>query len=201
MFENKKLIEKFGKNFNNGDIIFCEYEKQSKLYFIISGRVKITKIRKNEEKVLAYIGANQFIGEMAVFEDKPRTATIIAEEDTKVLEFDKDSFFEILKLAPDIAVSLVKVLSNRRYNTEKQLEIILEENSERKILRYIYEKYLNTRENEVILSLEEIKNITNLPLEEIEKYLKVYKDRGYLDLDYEKVYVRNLEWLKVRFSK
>ena len=75
MFNNTGLFEKFGKYYEKGEIIFCEYEKGDELYFILSGKVKVSKITRDKEKVLAYLQEGEFIGEMAFFDKKKRTAT------------------------------------------------------------------------------------------------------------------------------
>ena len=45
------LYEKYGASFKNGEMIFCEYETGNECYFILDGKIKITKtVGKHAEK-------------------------------------------------------------------------------------------------------------------------------------------------------
>lgn len=201
MFENTALLEKFGKEYEKGDVLFCEHETQQVLYYVVSGKVKICKITKDHMKTVAYLGEGEFIGEMAIFENIPRTATVIAEEDTRVLEIDKDSLLKLIEAGPELIVRLIKALSIRCYNTEKQLNLVLEKDSEKIIISYLYEKYINTRALELRVKLEEIAGITNIPIEEIIRNITVFKMRGHMDIIGNEVIVSSVDWLKVRMGK
>lgn len=201
MFENAALFDKFGKEYEKGDILFCEYEEQQILYYIISGKVKICKITKDHLKTVAFLGEGEFIGEMAIFENIPRTATVIAEEDTKVLEIDKDNFFKLVEAGPELVVRLIKILSNRSYNTEKQLNLVLESDIEKKLISFLYEKHVNTHLNELHVDLEEIESITNIPVDELIRHINIYKMRGYMDLKGTEVIINNIDWLKLKIGK
>ena len=48
----QSFIERFGKNYKTGEIVFCEYEPGDSFYFLLKGRVKITKISSDTEKIL-----------------------------------------------------------------------------------------------------------------------------------------------------
>ena len=58
----ESLFEKFGVEFEPGEIIFCEWEPGEECFFIQDGRVKITKTVGNTQKTLDVIGAGDFFG-------------------------------------------------------------------------------------------------------------------------------------------
>ena len=86
------MFEKYGVTKKKGEIIFCEFEPGSTLFFIQGGHVRLSKIVSNKEKTLAIIGVGDIFGEMAILEQMPRSATAIAEDDVRMLEMDKNSF-------------------------------------------------------------------------------------------------------------
>jgi CRP/FNR family transcriptional regulator, cyclic AMP receptor protein len=130
----EQLDEKYGVNVKKGDLIFCEYEPGSTVFFIKEGHVRISKIISNKEKTLAIIGPGDIFGEMAILESAPRSATATAEEDLRLLEFDKNSFAQLVKSQPAIAVKLLKLVALRINDQKRKLKIIKLPDTESKIM-------------------------------------------------------------------
>lgn len=200
MFDNPELFRKFGKEYNAGEILFCEYEKGEEMYYILSGKVKISKITTNKEKVIAYIGAGEFLGEMAIFEDKPRTATVTAQEKTKALLLKKDDFLKLMKTAPQIVVELIKILSIRELHTSNQLNNLLKDDKEEKIARYILSKLNETREKILNLKISEIAAILDFEDVEIMEYFYSYQKKGYLKIIDDEIILKETGWLSFKIK-
>ncbi|BDU49841.1 Crp/Fnr family transcriptional regulator [Haliovirga abyssi] len=200
MLDNPKLFEKFGKDYKAGEIIFCEYETGEELYFIISGKVRISKITQDEEKVVAYLKDGEFFGEMAIFENKVRTATVITEEPTKVLELKKNDFLKLMSSAPDIVVQLVKSLSIRYIKTRNQLNSLLETNLEKKVLKYFYQQYLNVKSRSLNLNIKEVKSILNIKEKDLNKLLLGYKKKGLLKIVDDSILIGDIGWVELKLK-
>jgi len=120
------LYGKFGRSYPAGSVIFMENEPGSEMYIIVSGKVQITKtfpkkmqIGKTEttvgteSQVLAVLGAGDFVGEMSLLNNKPRSATATVIEEAKVLVLNKTNFSFILERQPKMAIKMLQVMSNR----------------------------------------------------------------------------------------
>jgi HEAT repeat protein len=84
------------------------------LYLIIEGEVSVIQDHgKPSERVLAKIQSENYFGEMALFDSQPRSATIVANKPTRVLELGKFEFEEIMQEFPQIAISICQVFSER----------------------------------------------------------------------------------------
>jgi len=118
------FFEKFGVTFKKDEIIFCENEPGNTFYFLIEGKVKITKLTGNTEKILDILNPGEIFGEMAILEESPRSATLIAQDNVKALEFNKENFESILASKPEIAVKLLKVFARRIYDQKRKLMIL-----------------------------------------------------------------------------
>ena len=84
------------------------------MYIIEEGQVKI--VREEEqggEVVLNHCGPGEAIGEMSLFDQEPRSASVIAVTDSEVLELKRDAFFELLDQRPDVSLVLLQSLSSR----------------------------------------------------------------------------------------
>jgi CRP/FNR family transcriptional regulator, cyclic AMP receptor protein len=119
-----EFFDKFGVTFEKGDIIFCEYEPGLNFYFLLEGRVKIIKILSDKEKILDILNPGELFGEMSIIEEAPRSATIVALDNVKALEFNKANFEVIMTAKPEMAIKILKVFANRIYDQKRRLKIL-----------------------------------------------------------------------------
>ncbi|MDR2102172.1 MAG: cyclic nucleotide-binding domain-containing protein [Treponema sp.] len=124
---------RFARTFQAGEIIFSEFEPGDTFYFIQSGRVELVKIIGDVEKTLDILQPSEMFGEMAILENSPRSATAIALDEVKVLEFNRQNF-EILMLGnPQIAFKLLKMFTKRIYDSKRRFMILTLDEPQAKI--------------------------------------------------------------------
>lgn len=89
------------------------------LYIIDEGRVKIVTVdAQGGELVINHCGPGETIGEMSLFDRAPRSADVVALENTSVLELKHDAFFDLLDQRPDLAFNIIRSISSRlRFST------------------------------------------------------------------------------------
>jgi CRP-like cAMP-binding protein len=81
---------------------------------IIAGEVSVNKSQEGGSDIeLDRILAGDYFGEMALFEDVVRSATIRTEEETRLLVLHKQEFTEIVREYPQIALHICRILSQR----------------------------------------------------------------------------------------
>ena len=96
-----------------GEVIFSENDEGETAYIVVHGRVEVLKMLEGQHVHLAYLGAGEPFGEMGVIDEKPRSATVVAVEETVVRELHRDDLFQILQAHPEVALRLLKVLFER----------------------------------------------------------------------------------------
>ena len=108
---------------DEGDEVFVEGEQGEKLYIILRGRVSIQK----GDIELAQMGESAHFGEMALVDRSPRSATVVALQDTVCLVIKRAEFYDLLRDLPNLAVkvlwSFVKALSSRLRETSEELYV------------------------------------------------------------------------------
>jgi CRP-like cAMP-binding protein len=115
---------RFARTFQPGEMIFSEFEPGDTFYLIQSGRVELVKIIGDIEKTLDILQPSEMFGEMAILENSPRSATAIALDVVKVLEFNSQNF-EILMLGnPQIALKLLRMFAKRIYDSKRRFMIL-----------------------------------------------------------------------------
>ena len=124
---------RFARTFQPGEMIFSEFEPGDAFYLIQSGRVELVKIIGDIEKTLDILQPSEMFGEMALLENSPRSATAIALDTVKVLEFNRQNF-EILMLGnPKIALTLLKMFTKRIYDSKRRFMILTLDDEQAKI--------------------------------------------------------------------
>ncbi len=130
---NLAAFSRFARTFQAGEVIFSEFEPGDTFYLIQSGRVELVKIIGDVEKTLDILQPSEMFGEMAILENSPRSATAIALDVVKVLEFNHQNF-EILMLGnPQIALKLLKMFSKRIYDQKRRFMILTLDDDQAKI--------------------------------------------------------------------
>jgi CRP-like cAMP-binding protein len=124
---------RFARTFQAGEMIFSEFEPGDTFYLIQSGRVELVKIIGDIEKTLDILQPSEMFGEMAILENSPRSATAIALDTVKVLEFNRQNF-EILMLGnPQIALKLLKMFTKRIYDSKRRFMILTLDDDQAKV--------------------------------------------------------------------
>lgn len=103
------------RTYKAGSTIVTEGDSGVGLYVIKSGKVRITRVVDPDraEEELGTAEAGDVLGEMALLDDLPRSATITATEDVVALLLPVWEFRTILRNHPDISLKLLAVLSRR----------------------------------------------------------------------------------------
>src|SRR5947209_1317635 len=131
------LFQKFGREFKKGDILFREGEPGKEMYVIQAGKVNITKTVRDTEKILATLGAGEFLGEMAILNNKPRSAGAVMAEDGKLLVIDPKTFEAMIRGNVEIAVRLIKRLSDRLQEADEQIENLLMRDPNSRVVHFL----------------------------------------------------------------
>jgi CRP-like cAMP-binding protein len=95
------------------------------MYVVNAGSVTITKQVGEVEKILSRLGPGEFLGEMAILNNRPRSATAICAEDCRLLVIDAKTFETMIRSNSEIAVRLIKKLSDRLAEANEQIENLL----------------------------------------------------------------------------
>ena len=127
------MFNRFSKNFHKGDIIFCEYEPGDTFYLIQSGRVQIVRIMGDMERHIDILNPTEVFGEMAILEEAPRSATAIALDEVKALEFNRENFEVLMMGNPQIAMKLLKLFIKRIYDQKRRFQILTLDDPEEKV--------------------------------------------------------------------
>src|SRR5947209_7027466 len=168
------LFQKFGREFKKGDILFREGEPGKEMYVIQAGKVNITKTVRDTEKILATLGAGEFLGEMAILNNKPRSAGAVMAEDGKLLVIDPKTFEAMIRGNVEIAVRLIKKLSDRLQEADEQIENLLLRDPNSRVVHHLLQiaakRGKDTPQGKLIaVNLEELHGRMGLTKDEVQE--------------------------------
>jgi CRP/FNR family transcriptional regulator len=102
------------RKYRRGSVVFVQGEPGERCFVIVSGTLKISAYHPDgREAVLAVLGPNDVLGELALFEQSPRSADATALEDAELLSIDAKSLNESILAHPEIGLALLNVLGVR----------------------------------------------------------------------------------------
>jgi CRP-like cAMP-binding protein len=192
-------FSRFAKIFPKGSVIFSEFEPGDCFYLIQSGRVQLIKIVNGFEKNLDILQPSEIFGEMAILENSPRSATAIAYDDVKALEFNKANFEVLMMGNPAIAMKLLKTFVKRIFAQKRRFMVLTVPDK----LARIGDVFLMLDETQPTLdrttemrtfttTIDEIARWAGMPAEEVEDELRRYLDQGKMELFEDRVVVKNI---------
>ncbi len=127
-----QLFSRFGKKIPANTVLFHEGDAGEEMFIIQNGRVKISKRIRGVEKTLATLEKGEFFGEMAILNDKPRSATAETLDDCDMLVIDRKTFDALIRGNSEIAVRFIKRLADRLREANDQMEsLMIKDNTSR----------------------------------------------------------------------
>lgn len=102
--------------FEAGERIITEGELGDSLYLLLAGRVSVEK----KGKRVTELGERECVGEMAILDSEPRSATVGALGPVTALKIEREDFYDLMQEKADIAQGIIKVLTRRLRRTTEE---------------------------------------------------------------------------------
>lgn len=193
------MFNRFAVNFQPEDIIFCEHEPGDNFYLIQSGRVQIVKIIDDLEKIIDILQPGEIFGEMAILEEAPRSASAVALDNVKALEFNRENFEILMKGTPQIALKLLKLFTKRIYDQKRRFLILTLDDPQAKIAdvflmlsetQPVADESVNART--FMTTVEDIAHWAGVSPAESKKILNHFASQRRLEIFTDKIIVQNI---------
>ena len=189
------------KNFPGKNVIFQEGDSGDVLFIILSGKVKVLLTGKNgQEYILSRLGPGNFFGEMAILESAPRSASVITVEPSEFFLLGRKALTELLKHHPDIAMKILKNLSQRLRKVSEQVRSLVMFDMYGRVGRCLlnlaeFQDGVETRGQLLISnrpSFQELANMVGCSRETLSRTLKALKENGSLRVTRNTIYINRL---------
>ncbi len=108
-----------------GQVIFEQDAPGDDLYVVESGQVQvIRRLESGTEEIFATLYAGEIFGEMALLEQQPRSARVVAHSDVKLLSISRHTFDYLVEETPSVAIHLLERISSRLRERNEKLRLV-----------------------------------------------------------------------------
>ena len=107
--------------YRSGQVLFRKGDVGDAAYVIIKGDADVSIPAASGDVAVAQLHDGDFLGEIAILCDTPRTATVTARNELKALRIRKEPFFQLLHQFPEMAVEMTRLLAERLTRTTAEL--------------------------------------------------------------------------------
>ncbi|MEX0786097.1 MAG: Crp/Fnr family transcriptional regulator [Dehalococcoidia bacterium] len=181
------------RSYPTGTVIFREGDPGDALYVVVEGNVRIALLSPHgEEATVAMLGPGEFVGDLALLDGRPRSASAIATEPTKMLVVTRADFTEWLSRRPHAALALLETLSLRVRRTDEVLTDLSFLDLPQRLTKRLLElasTHPDTRpaglvpgQPRVRITQTELASMLGVSRESVNKQLNAFARRGWLKL-------------------
>lgn len=181
------------KSFSPNQTIFIQGEEGRGLYLIRTGKIKIcANDRQGNELIFSFLTSRDILGEIAILDGLPRSATAIAVTQTNTYYLDRKDFLEFLETSPRVCFVIIANLckSLRRVSTHLEEVSFLDVSGRvaRNLLTLAAKDSLQTM---CIISQEELAKVVGASRVIVNKILNSFVELGFITLARKKIIILN----------
>lgn len=191
------------KSYSRKSIVFHEGDHGDTLYIIKSGRVKIAKVAiDGREKTLTIMQPGDFFGEMAIFDNLPRSATAEAiDNDVRLFGLNKKDFERLVHEYPSIALRIMKDLTRRIRQINQQIEDLAFKDVHGRVSSTLFQ-LLETEEqirgqqlNCLRMTHQDLANMVGSSRETVTRALNRLQNEGIIAISHQQIEILDREYL------
>lgn len=185
----------FTRTFSKDNVIILAEEEGDTLFILKKGQVKVSIVsEEGREVILSLLGSGSVFGELSLLDGKPRSANVVATEETDLLMLRRADFLQLIYKTPQIASALLAELATRLRKTDRQIEglALLDVTSRISdtLLQLATEQGAEASDGVTIESRpthQELANMSGTTRETVSRVLKRLEGQGYINRNGRKI--------------
>jgi CRP/FNR family transcriptional regulator, cyclic AMP receptor protein len=172
--------------FDKGEIILREGAHGDAMYVVVSGQVKVFSIDTEDssrEVILKILGAGEFFGELPVFDNEPRSASVAALERCHLQVLSYRAFQRAIESSPDIAHKVLETLARRLRAADRKIGDLALLGISGRISRVLLELAIMSNGQRVVgepFTQKDLASMIGASREMVNRTLKDFEDNGYI---------------------
>jgi CRP/FNR family transcriptional regulator, cyclic AMP receptor protein len=205
---NKIVDIGLSRKYHKNAIVFLEEETGAILFVIASGKVKVVRTDDDgKEVILSILGEGDFFGEMALLDGLPRSATVVAIDDSELFIIHRKEFIQLIEKSPQVGTSLLRELTRRLRKADEQIENLSLKDAVGRVaavLLQLADDSGKIRKGEVLIDdfplQQDLANMAGTSRETISRTLHQFMRLGYVDQRGSTLIINDYEKFKGIFS-
>ncbi|MEX2177637.1 MAG: Crp/Fnr family transcriptional regulator [Gemmatimonadaceae bacterium] len=189
------------RSYPRGSVILFENDPGDSLFIVRSGRVKVVLIGEDgREVILGVLGVGQHFGELALIDEQPRSAHVIAMEDSSLIVLRREDFRKRVESSPAVAWSLLAELSRRLRRADDKIGGLVLLDVPGRIARLLLDLSEESGSDQIEKSLthQTIAQMIGASRETVSRAMKEFQDAGWINVDRRRISVGSRQSLEQR---
>lgn len=195
-------------NFKKGDYVYMPEDSSDKIFFIISGKIKIGSYRENDKEVAhTILQKGDVFGELAMIGETSRKDFAQAIEDSEIIPIKLEEVKKQMKNHSGLSILIMKMMGARVHEMEQRLESLVFKDSRTRIIEFIIlslEKSGQRMGYEWVLrnfiTHQDIANITATSRQTVTMVLNELKNENIIHFDRKRLLIRDLDRLRAEIK-
>jgi len=173
------------------EVIFHKSDNSKQMFIIASGKVSLNTFSdEGKELTFGILGKGDIFGEISLFDNKERTATVTAMEPTELLALDQAPLLNFIKENSSVALKLLTAFATRLRNTD----LFFEDTVFRQLPSRLAKKLLDLADHfgtntdkggvqiSIKLSQNDIGKMSGASRESVNKQMRIWEDNGLINV-------------------
>jgi CRP/FNR family cyclic AMP-dependent transcriptional regulator len=195
-----RLLEKFGRRFSAGEVLFREGEPGQEAFLLQEGRVRLLKKVRTVERSLMVLKPGDLFGESALIAGTTRSSTAIALTDGVALALAESTFRALLQNNAAIAARVLQQLVRRLRELEDQIEFMMIRDTQSKVVSALLKLTAGRSGGAIPISPMDLSSRIGLDIDTVKRTVQQLRDGDYIRIADEKLEVPDIEALKKLYT-
>ena len=189
------------KSYPKGSVILFEDDPGDSFFVVREGRVKVVLVAEDgREVILGILGSGEYFGELALIDDQPRSAHVVAMEDSTLLVLRREDFRRRVEQSPAVAWALLIDLSRRLRRADEKIGSLVLLDVPGRIARVILDAVAEggTDVIEKPLTHQTIAHVIGASRETVSRAMREFVESGWISTDRRRIRVLDKAALEKR---
>ena len=195
-----RLLEKFGRRFTAGEVLFREGEPGQDAFLLQEGRVRLLKKVRTAERSLMVLKPGDLFGESALVDGSTRSSTAIALTDGVALALADSTFRALLQNNVAIAARVLQQLVRRLRELEDQIEFMMIRDTQSKVVSALLKLTQGRNGTTIPITPMDLSSRVGLDIDTVKRTVQQLRDGEYVRIRDEKLEVPDVEALRKLYA-
>jgi CRP/FNR family transcriptional regulator len=191
------------KKYRKNELLFSAQQKANGLYYVQSGEIRVFKMDEQGREVeVVRLETGDFLGEAILFISSAFPFFAQAVKDSQVLFFDKEEIFKKIEKEPPVANFFLNLLARKCIILNKRIETLGLQTVRQRLIQYLLLNCSGEKQCTVELKTKkvELAKILGTISETLSRNLKQMQDEGLIEVESNKIHVKDCSKLRLELS-
>ncbi len=180
--------------YEKGELIVKQGEIADSFYILAAGQVKVFVSKDDKDVIVGTLVAGEFFGEISLFDQEPRSASVEALERCYVQQLSYKSLQKVMDRSPHIAKKMMQGMTQRLRHADRQISTLALMNISGRVSRALLELAIVSNGQKIVGQPFTQKNLADMigaSREMVNRTLRALNEAGYIEIHRKSITILN----------